>query len=184
MFQAIELVVSVLFIVASMQIKHSYFPQESDSRFNTKATTIDSCDLPRYEMNYKKVTQKSYDWCSDKHAQRRDVLELIHMMRLTVNSLKLSGMVSANLGVYRRLMLVDSTALINPVIKKEGESKEKKLCVFTCRDGRSISENMSMVVRVSFITEEFIQKKDEFTGHNACKIQYLMYLLDGEDLCF
>ncbi len=161
-----------------------YYPHEEESRYNTKANTVDVCDLPRPSTAFKPVTSKSYDWCVDKTNQRPEVLELLHIMKLTVLAKGLSGMVAANVGVKRRIMVVDSTGFINPSIKKGDESDTMKICTFICPDdNREIDLPMNTWVRVTYITEDFMPKKEKFEGMDACKIQYLMSTLDGIDSC-
>lgn len=161
-----------------------YYPREEQSRYNTKANAVDACDLPRPNTSFRPVTSKSYDWCVDKTNQRPDILELLHIMKLTVIAKGLSGMVAANIGVKRRIMVVDSNAFINPSIKKGDESDTMKTCTFVCPETeKEIDITMNTWVRVTYITEDFMPKKEKFEGLDACKIQYLMSSLDGVDNC-
>lgn len=180
----IQTIVYFLFVFVLFQGVLFYYPHEEESRYNTKANSVDVCDLPRASTAFKPVTSKSYDWCADKINQRPDVLELLHIMKLTVAARGLSGMVAANIGVKRRIMVVDSVAFINPSIKKGDESDSMKICTFVCPDdNREVDYPMNTWVKVTYITDEFMPKKETFEGMDACKIQYLMSALDGVDNC-
>jgi peptide deformylase len=180
LFQAIAYFLFLFLMLQGMLI---YYPREEESRYNIKANTVDACDLPRHSTVFREVNAKSYDWCTDRINQKPEVLELIHIMKLTVAANKYSGMVAANLGVKRRIMVTDSPAsFINPSIKKGDESDTMKLCTFVCPHGE-INIPMNTWVRVTYLTEEFMPRKERFEGMDACKIQYLMSSLDGINNC-
>jgi hypothetical protein len=170
-------------IVIVLNFVNAYYPADNDSRFNVVASTVDSCDFPKYQLTYKNVTSKSYNWCSEKTQQRHDVIELANVMRLYIKGNNLSGLVAANLGVNRRIMVFKDKILINPEIRTDDESLATKICTFSCgKDDKNIQISMSIWVRVLYLTNEFLPTKEKFDGGDACMVQYLMFSLDGKNL--
>ncbi len=166
---------------------HGYiyrFPIESDSRYNVNTSTVDNCDLPKFELEYRAVTAASYDWCPEQKQQRRMLGELIEFMKLYLVAHKKAGLIAANFGVNRRIMIIveELEVLINPVIKKEDESQETKQCYFFHPNGTTYGIKMHSQIKVSFIDVTYLPKKKIYSGQSACVVQYNMRLLDGKGL--
>lgn len=170
-------------IVIVLNFVNVYYPADTDSRFNVVASTVDSCDFPKYQLTYRNVSTKSYNWCPEKTQQKHDLIELSNVMKLYIRGNNLSGLVAANLGVNRRIMVFKDKVLINPEIRTEDESHTTKICTFRCGKGeQNIEIKMSTWVRVLFLTNEFLPSKERFDSGDACMVQYLMFSLDGKNL--
>ncbi len=180
---SIESLFYFITIVIVLNFVNIYYPADNDSRFNVVATTVDSCDFPKYQLTYRNVTSKSYNWCTEKTQQKHDVSELASVMKLYIKGNNLSGLVAANLGVNRRIMVFRDKLLINPEIRTDDESHATKTCTFSCgKNDQNIHIPMSTWVRVLFLTNEFLPTKEKFEGGDACMVQYLMFSLDGNNL--